>query len=86
LDRIATDTTDIRPLSPAMRRRWEAAKRTGKKVGRPKKSLNEKSRIVPVSIDPALLEQVDRYARTAGISRSRLVVEGLRLRIDGCKA
>jgi hypothetical protein len=34
-----------------------------------------------VSIEPALLEQVNQYAKTAGISRSRLVAEGLRLPI-----
>ena len=83
LDKMAKDESDVRPMSTAMRSRWEAAQRTGEKVkrGRPRKRPDAKSRIVPVSIEPALLEQVDQYAKTAGISRSRLVAEGLRLRI-----
>ena len=48
--------------------------------GRPRKRSDAKSRIVPVSTEPALLEQVDQYAKTTGISRSRLAAEGLRLR------
>ena len=38
-----------------------------------KKSPATQSRIVPVSLDPALLSEADRYAKSAGISRSRLV-------------
>ena len=70
-------------MSPAMRSRWEDARRTGEKVkrGRPRKRPDAKSRIEPVSIEPAMLEQVDQYAKTAGISRSRLVAERLRVRI-----
>lgn len=83
LDQMAADESDVGPMSPAMRRRWDAAQRTGKKVkrGRPRKSPDAKTRIVPVSIEPLLLQQVDKYAKTAGISRSRLVAEGLRLRM-----
>ena len=83
LEKLARDTSDLKPLSPAMRRRWEAARRTGAKVrpGRPRKDPKLKSRIVPVSMDPALLEEVDRYADAAGVSRSRLIAEALRLRM-----
>jgi hypothetical protein len=83
LDPMALDESDVGPMSPAMRRKWEATRRTGEKVkrGRPRKRPDAKSRIVPVSIEPLLLEQVDQYAKTAGISRSRLVAEGLRMRI-----
>jgi hypothetical protein len=83
LEKLAHDTSDLKPLSPAMRRRWEAARRTGAKVrpGRPRKDPKLKSRIVPVSMDPALLEEVDRYADAAGVSRSRLIAEALRLRM-----
>jgi len=85
LDRQAHDTSDIRPLSPEMRRQWEAARRTGKKSrsGRPPKDPNLKSRIVPISIDPKLLAEIDKYAKSAGLTRSRLVAEGLRLRMKG---
>jgi len=56
---MAMDELDVRPRSTAMRSRWEAA---GEKVkrGRPRKRPDAKSRIVPVSIEPALLEQVDQ--------------------------
>jgi len=83
LDSMARDVSDVQPLSAAMRRRWEAAKRTGTKAtrGRPRKAAKDKAQIVPVSIDPRLLEAVDRYAKSEGISRSRLVAEGLQMRI-----
>jgi arylsulfatase A-like enzyme len=50
LDRLEHDTSDIEPLSPAMRRQWEKAKRTGKKaiVGPPQKDPRLKSKIVPL--------------------------------------
>lgn len=84
LDKAARDTSDVRPLSPEMRRRWEAAKRTGPatKRGRPPKDPALKSRIVPVSLVPALLAEADRFADAAGISRSRLIAEALRLRMS----
>jgi hypothetical protein len=87
LDRLAKDASDIRPLSPALRREWEAARRTGAKAapavrrGRPRKDPGSKSRIVPISIDPALLAAADRFAKATGVSRSHLVAEGLRLRL-----
>lgn len=84
LDKAARNTRDIRPLSPTMLREWRAAVRTGggkRRSGRPRKDPRLKSRIVPISIDPKLLTQVDKFAKTAGISRSRLVAEGLRLRM-----
>jgi hypothetical protein len=83
LDSMARDVSDVQPLTTAMRRRWEAAKRTGTKAkrGRPRKAAKDKAEIIPVSIDPRLLEAVDRYAKTERISRSRLVAEGLQMRI-----
>lgn len=83
IDRQAHAIDDIRPLSPAMRSQWEAAKRTGAKPrrGRPRKAPGEKSLIVPISIDPALLEAADKFAKSVGATRSRLVAEGLRLRM-----
>lgn len=87
LDKMALDLSDVKPMSPAMRRKWEAAKQTGKRVSRRipgarhQKSSLAASRIVPVSLDSALLSEADRYAKSAGISRSRLVAEALRLRM-----
>jgi hypothetical protein len=84
LDRAARDASDLRPLSAELRRQWEAARQTGRKrrPGRPPKDPRLKSRIVPVSIDPALLEEADRFASAAGISRSKLIAEALRLRLS----
>src|ERR1035441_2732947 len=88
LDQMALDLSDLKPMSAAMRRKWEAAKQTGKRMhqrkhgGRPQKTPIAKSRIVPVSLDPSLLSEADRYAKSAGISRSRLVAEALRLRMN----
>jgi hypothetical protein len=83
LERLAHRMDDMRPMSPAMRRRWEAAQRTGSKsrLGRPRRDPKHKSRIVPISNAPDLLAEVDRFAKAEGISRSRLVAEGLRLRL-----
>jgi len=88
LDRMALDMSDVKPMSAAMRRKWEAAQQTGKRLnqrtpgGRPQKTSTATSRIVPVSLDPSLLSEADRYAKSAGISRSRLVAEALRLRMN----
>jgi len=62
LDKLAHETNDIRPLTPAMRREWQAARRTGTKrrVGRPAKDPRLKSRIIPISIEPALLAKIDK--------------------------
>jgi hypothetical protein len=83
LERLARDTSDIGPLTPDMRRQWDAARRTGARrgSGRPRKDPRLKSRIVPISIEPALLAQIDKFAKSAGLSRSRLVAEGLKLRM-----
>lgn len=40
-----------------------------------------KSRIVPVFMSPALLEKVDKYSKTVGITRSRLIAEALEMRL-----
>lgn len=83
LERLAHDTSDLRPMTAAMRKRWEAAKQTGAapRRGRPAKAPHLKARIVPISMDPALLDAVDRFAKANGVSRSKLVAEGLRLRL-----
>jgi len=84
LERSARQTGDIRPLSSTLRREWEAAKRTAAKNSKPRhrpKLTGSVPRIVPISLDPLLLERVDRYAKSTGVSRSTLVAEGLRLRI-----
>ena len=87
LDRMALDLSDVKPMSVAMRRRWDAVQQTGKRMKRRADSRRSKaptpeSRVVPVLLDPSLLSEADRYAKSAGISRSRLVAEALRLRMN----
>jgi hypothetical protein len=90
IDRQAHAIDDIRPLSAVMRAQWQAAKRTRVKLrrGRPRKDPGRKSLIVPISIEPSLLEAIDAFAKSAGVTRSRLAAEGLRLRmkIDATRA
>jgi hypothetical protein len=75
-------------MSAAVRRKWEAAQQTGKRMSqpapaaRPQRASTATSRIVPVSLDSTLLSEADRYAKSAGISRSRLVAEALRMRMN----
>jgi len=83
-DKLAQDASSIQPLTLGMRQEWQAARRTGTKrrVGRPAKDPRLKSRIVPISIEPALLAKIDKFAKSVGVSRSRLVAEGLKLRLS----
>jgi len=83
MEKQAHDVSDLRPMTPAMRRQWDAARRTGTKVkaGRPRKDPRLKSRIVPISIDPALLAAADQYASATGLTRSGLIAEALKLRL-----
>jgi hypothetical protein len=86
LERQALNVGDLQPMSPSQRRQWEIAQRTGGKQtgvrrGRPRKDPALKSRIVPISIDPALLDRADQYANAAGISRSCLIAEALEQRL-----
>ena len=81
LDRLAHSVTfeNTRPLSPAQRRRWEAAKRTGR--GRPRKLPGTKAVPTLITVEPKLLKQIDAYAKAAGVSRSQLFSDAARQRI-----
>ena len=82
LETLAHDMSDIRPLTPALRREWEAARRTAAtRPARARKNAGHKSQIVPISIDSRLLAQVDRHATSAGVTRSRFIADAVRLRI-----
>jgi hypothetical protein len=80
LDKLAHSITPekLRPLSPEMRRRWEAAKR-----GRPRKPPGTKAVPTLITVDPELLRKVDAYVKKVGISRSQLFSEAVRQRIAG---
>lgn len=80
LDKLAHSITPekLRPLSPEMRRRWEAAKR-----GRPRKAPGTKAVPTLITVEPKLLKKVDAYAKRVGMSRSQLFSEAVRERIAG---
>jgi len=63
----------MRPLSPALRRRWKAAKR-----GRPPKAPGTKAVPTMITLDPALLKKIDSRARTTGMSRSQFLAHAAR--------
>jgi hypothetical protein len=63
-----------RPLTPDERKRWNRIRRG---LGRPK--IGEGAKIVPISIERGLLEEVDAFARANRLKRSQMVVQGLRL-------
>jgi hypothetical protein len=75
LDRLARTLTpqQMRPLSPAMGRRWEAAKR-----GRPRKPPATKAVPTMITVEPRLLKRIDAGARKAGLSRSQFLAHAAR--------
>jgi hypothetical protein len=66
--------SDLRPLTPEMRAKWESAKR-GR--GRPRKLV--KAARVLTTIDPELLAKADAIAKKRNSTRAALIAEGLRL-------
>ena len=75
LERLARDLTPekMRPLSPVMHRRWEAAKR-----GRPRKAPGTKAIPTMITVEPRLLKRIDVQARKAGLSRSQFLANAAR--------
>ena len=66
--------SDLRPLRPEMRAKWESAKR-GR--GRPRKLV--KAARVLTTIDPELLAKADAVAKKRNSTRAALIAEGLRM-------
>lgn len=81
LDKLAHSITfdKLRPLSPAMRRQWEAAKRTGR--GRPRKAPGTKAIPTLITVDPKLLQEIDNQAKLAGVTRSQFFADAARRRL-----
>jgi len=69
---------ELRPLSPKNKLLWEAAKR---RRGRPQ--LGKGPVRVLVTMDPALLEQVDRYVKDRRLKRSQLISRALKNEMKG---
>ena len=62
-----------RPLNARERRQWHRFKA---KMGRPK--VGKGARTISLTVERGLLEQADAYAKRHGISRAKLVAQGLR--------
>lgn len=60
------------PLTPENRRLWESIKR-----GRGRPKVGKGAKVVSVSIERELLARTDKAAKKAGISRAKLVADGL---------
>jgi hypothetical protein len=69
-----TNLSDLHPLRPEMREKWESAKR-GR--GRPRKLV--KAARVLTTIDPELLAKTDAVAKKRKSTRAALIAEGLRM-------
>ena len=66
-----------RPLNAADRKRW---KHFQQKVGRPK--VGRGSKAISLTLERGLLQQADAFAKRHGLSRSQLVAESLRSRMQ----
>jgi hypothetical protein len=69
-----TKLSDLRPLTPEMRSKWESATRGG---DRPRKLV--KAARVLTTIDPELLAKTDAVAKKRKSTRAALIAEGLRM-------
>jgi hypothetical protein len=70
--------SETRPMTPAERRQWQRAKR---RPGRPRRG--EGVRVISLSVEQSLLNEADRAAHRAGISRAALFAIGLKTVLDG---
>ena len=61
-----------RPLSARERAQW---RRFMKKMGRPK--IGQGAKTISLTVEKALLRRADAYAKQHGMSRARLVAQGL---------
>ncbi len=67
-DRLANS----RPLNARERRQWQRFKA---KMGRPK--VGKGAKTISLTVEKSLLKQADAYAKRHGISRAKLVAQGL---------
>jgi hypothetical protein len=67
------DMSKLKPLTPAMRREWNAWKRRG----RPKVGAGAER--ISVTMERQLLSRADAYARAKGMTRSQLIQQGVKV-------
>jgi hypothetical protein len=65
--------SETRPMNKAERQQWQRAKR---RPGRPRRGKGV--RVISLSMEQSLLEEADRVAKRAGVSRAALFEMGLR--------
>lgn len=75
LDRLAQgiDDQSLKPLTPALRRRWKAARRARAEHD----PAAQPSIPTLIALDAKLLERLDAQARKAGLSRSQFVSDAI---------
>jgi len=69
--------SEMRPMTPAVRRQWQRAKR---RPSRPRQGKGVQ--VISLSVEQSLLKKADRVAKRAGISRAALFAEGLKSILD----
>jgi hypothetical protein len=79
---LGRDGLPGRPLTVAQRKLWAQVQRETRR-GRPK--LGQGAKMIPVSIERGLLQEVNAYAKTHRLNRSQMVAQGLRLFMGGKK-
>jgi hypothetical protein len=73
------DFAQTRPLTPAMRKQEQRARRKG--PGRPRVGLGAQK--LRISMERGLLKRVDSYAKTHGMTRSDLIAQSVRKLLAG---
>jgi hypothetical protein len=68
--------TRLKPLSLSDKALWRAARRA---PGRPRKAAGAKSVPVRVTFEPKLLQEIDAYAQSNGLTRAQLLARGAKL-------
>jgi hypothetical protein len=72
------ERTPGRPLSPAMRREFEAWRKRA--VGRPR--VGQGFQRWNISLEKGFARQVAKYAKVHGMSRSRVLAEGAKMLLE----
>ena len=70
-------TAAPKPLTPAMRARWERAK---KKMGRPR--VGKGAKRILITVEGGLLERLDRFVKASGSTRSATIARGVQAVLD----
>jgi hypothetical protein len=70
-----------KPLSPAMKARWEQAR---KRMGRPR--VGKGAKRILITVEGGLLERLDRYVKAAGSNRSATIARGIEALLSDSKS